>query len=76
MFFNLRDPSFKQTNQPIKQETSLHFPLIFGSIALLGGIIVAAAGYKTFLPLSGTVCLIVIPYIIYLITAMACSELR
>lgn len=73
MFFNIRDPSFKQTNQPVKVEPSLHVALLVGSIIFFACIIIAGAGYKKFLPVSATIAMIVVSYVLYLVLSIACS---
>ena len=76
MFFNVRDPAFTQTNQPVKQEPSLHVALLVGSVLFFACIIIAGAGYKRFLPMDGTIALLGVSYVLYLILSIACSELR
>lgn len=76
MFFNIRDPSFKQTNQPIKQEPSLHVALLVGSIIFFACIIIAGIGYKTFLKMNGAIGILVSSYVVYLFLSIFCSELR
>ena len=76
MFFNVRDPSFTQTNHPFRQDASRHIPLLAGTVILIAGIAVGAAGVRSFLTVPGSVILIIISYIIYLACGCAFSELR
>lgn len=76
MFFNIRDPSFTQTNHPLRQDASKHIPLVAGTVILIAGIVVGAAGVRSFLTVPGSIVLIIISYIIYLACGCAFSELR
>lgn len=76
MFFNIRDPSFTQTNQPIKQEPSLHIVLAVVTVILVVCFAVAAAGFNKFISSGGCIALFVVSYVLYLILGLCCSDLR
>jgi hypothetical protein len=76
MFFNIRDPSFKQTNQPVKKDASLHIVLAVMTGILIIGFVVAAVGFKTFLSLGGSAGLFAASYVLYLLFGICCSDLR
>lgn len=76
MFFNLRDPNFKQTNQPIKKNSSMHIVILISTIIYVACLIVGVVGLDTFLPLGATIGMIVGPYCLYLLLSICCSELR
>ena len=76
MFFNIRDPTFRQTNQPIKQNASLHIVLAIVTGIFIACLAVGAAGYKRFLSLGGCIGIIIASYVLYVILGICCSDLR
>jgi hypothetical protein len=76
MFFNIRDPSFTQTNQPVKQDPSLHLVLVVVTVILIVLFAVAAAGFNKFISKGGCIAMFVVSYVFYLILGLCCSDLR
>lgn len=77
MFFNLRDPVAAKTNDPIKQPTSWHVPIIVVSVIFLGCLVVGIVGQSAgFLDVGGMVPMIVVSYLLYLGIAICCSDMR
>jgi hypothetical protein len=75
MFFNIRDPAFLKTNQPVKQDASLHILLAVMTGIMIICFAIAAAGINKY-PRAGTIVLFVVPYVLYLLLGICCSELR
>lgn len=76
MFFNIRDPSFRQTNQPVKQDASLHIALAIMTVILIIGFVVGAVGFNSFLTVGGSIGIFAAGYVLYLIFGLCCSDLR
>ncbi len=49
MFFNMNDPNIAKTNEPIKQDSSMHTGTIIVTILMIAGIVVGAIGFRKFL---------------------------
>ena len=76
MFFNIRDPSFRQTNQPVKQNASLHIVLGVMTGILIAGFVIGGVGFNKFLSMGGSVGIILGSYVLYLILGLCCSDIR
>ena len=76
MFFNIRDPTFTQQNVPVKQPSSLHLPVVIFGIIFYGGLITGTLSINRFLEIAVSIIIIVIPYLVYLIVACCCSDIR
>lgn len=76
-FFNMNDPNVAKTNVPIKLGSSMHVPVIVTTILFFAGIGIGIGGMgRIFTDNAGPICLIVIPYVIYLIFSICCSATR
>ena len=69
-------PTMMKNNDPVKQDSSMHVPVIVASILFWAGIIVGAVGLDNFLEAVITGVIIGITYLIYLIVSCCCSDMR
>lgn len=51
-FFNLRDPSFTKTNDPIHKDSEWYIAALICSIIFFAGLIIGVIGFNKFLNLS------------------------
>ena len=65
-----------KTNEPIKQDSSMHVPVLVFTIIFWGCLAVGAAGMDSFIGTVGAVLMIVFSYLIYLIVSCCCSDVR
>ena len=65
-----------KTNEPIKQESSKHFPVVITSLMVWAGIAVGAIGLNNFFQAAVTGVIIGISYLIYIIATCCCSDVR
>lgn len=65
-----------KNNEPVKQDSSMHVPIIVTSILFWAGIIVGAIGANSFLTDVLVGVIIGISYVIYLCTACVGSDVR
>ena len=74
MFFNLREPGFTRTNDPVKKDSNNHVAILIVNIILYAGIGVAIAGiFLNFLSIGGVIGMIVGAYVFYLIICCCAS---
>lgn len=77
MFFNMNDPNIAKTNEPIKQDSSMHTGTVIVTILMIAGIVVGAIGFRSFLGQDYVTGLLIgIPYLLYLIVVICCSDIR
>lgn len=76
MFFNIRDPTFQQTNTPVKKDSSLHIPLIIGTILLIILIGVGIGGLNNYFKFHVTIIFVGGGYLAYLLLSLYCGDLR
>lgn len=69
-------PVMMKNNDPIPQESSVHLPILITTILFWAGIAVGAAGSGSFLEGAVVGVIIGITYLIYLITACCCSDIK
>lgn len=65
-----------KNNVPVKQDSSLHVPVIVVSIIFWAGIVVVAAGSSNFLDAVAIGVIIGLTYLLYLIISICCSDIR
>jgi hypothetical protein len=76
MFFNVRDPSFTQQNIPVKQNSSLHLPVVIFNVIFMACLIVGLIGLGAFLDIGAMIGMIVGSYLVYLIIGCCCSDIK
>lgn len=73
MFFNIRDPNFGKTNEPVKMPSEWYISTIVVTIIFGVCLIIGILGMTSFIGLGGAIGMIAGSYIIYLIFAICCS---
>ena len=72
----MRDPNFRQTNQPVKKEASLHVALAIATALFIAGLAIGGAGYKNYLEVGGVIGVMVGCWFFYVLIALCYSDLR
>jgi len=72
MFFNMRDPTFTKTNMPLKQESSIHLPVVIGNILFFIGT-GAGIALMMIMKVVGFIGIIIGTYLIYICLSCCCS---
>jgi len=76
MFFNMRDPTLRRSNAPIKKDSLIHANAILGTCIFLCGLVIAILGFKLgLIDLGGPIAIILITYLTYLLLTFCCSAL-
>jgi hypothetical protein len=75
-FFNALDPNIAKTNVPTKKESSKHVPIIITTVLYIAGIIVGIILLPKPETNSAGIAIIAVPYAIYLIVSICCSDIR
>ena len=65
-----------KTNDPIKQDSSVHAPVLVTNLIFWAGIAVSGAGSNNFLVAGAVAAIIVVSYLIYLIAVCCCSDMK
>ena len=65
-----------KTNKPIKQDSSMHAPVLVTNLIFWTCLAVGAAGSDSFIGTAGAIAMIVVSYLIYLIAVCCCSDMK
>ena len=76
MFYNMNDPQVAKTNVPVKQDSSLHTMIIITTLFMIGGIVIGAIGFGSFLVNYAVGLVIGLPYLFYLVAVICFSDIR
>ena len=65
-----------KTNEPIKQDSSIHTAVLIFSLIVWACLGIGGAGMNSFVGFGGSIAMIIISYFAYLITACCCSDIK
>ena len=65
-----------KTNKPIKQDSSMHAPVLVTNLIFWTCLAVGAAGFNSFIGMYGAIAMMVFSYSIYLIAICFCSDMK
>ena len=72
----MRDPNFTKKNEPVKQPSSLHLPVVIFNGILLIWVILVIVGYNKFLSAGLAFGLLGGLYVLYFCFSCCCSDIK